>query len=193
MSTGIVILIIFLLLIVLAVAGVLIWYFVFRKIGSNGMWTEAAVLSCTLCEFVDTECASDTVSYKIQSFDTQNKLSVFSDEVSSASLHSGTGNSGKNLFPVFSLKQNYPNPFNSSTKIKFEIPVLGITSTGSGLQVKLVVYDVLGREVITLIDAVLKPGSFEIEWNAGDFPSGVYFCRLTAPGLTSTRKMLLLK
>jgi len=92
----------------------------------------------------------------------------------------------------FSLSQNYPNPFNPSTKIRFAI------SGTSVAQSFLSVYDVLGREVATLVNESLKPGSYEVEWNASNFPSGVYYYKLvvsdnTKNGLTDTKKMVLIK
>jgi hypothetical protein len=87
----------------------------------------------------------------------------------------------------YSLYQNYPNPFNPSTKIKFDI------STNSKLDVKLVVYDALGREVSVLVNEQLKTGTYEVDWNALSYPSGVYFYKLTAGEFTQTRKMVLIK
>jgi hypothetical protein len=92
----------------------------------------------------------------------------------------------------FTLRQNYPNPFKPSTKIRFEIRDLGF--------VTLKVFDVLGREVATLINEVKQPGSYDVEWNAGGMPSGVYFYRLVASPSTNSgrhyvemKKMLLLR
>jgi len=85
----------------------------------------------------------------------------------------------------FVLYQNYPNPFNPSTKIGFNIPTAGFTT--------LTVYDVLGREVATLVNEEVKPGSYHVEWNASSFASGVYLYRLRAGSFTETRKLLLLR
>lgn len=90
----------------------------------------------------------------------------------------------------FSLSQNYPNPFNPVTKIKFNIPVTG---QGHALNVHLRIYDILGREVKTLINKKLSPGSYEVEWNASNFPSGIYFYRLKAQGFSESKKMVLVK
>jgi hypothetical protein len=87
----------------------------------------------------------------------------------------------------YSLSQNYPNPFNPSTVIKFSI-----ASGGQG-PVKLVIYDVLGEEVSTLVNQNLKQGGYEVSWNASDIPSGVYFYRLITQDFTSTKKMMLIK
>ena len=99
----------------------------------------------------------------------------------------------------FSLSQNYPNPFNPVTKIKFGIPTplnppfaKGGTAKPGGF-VKLIIYDVLGREVATLVNEQLTPGTYEAEWDGTDYPSGVYFYKLTAGDYTESRKMILIK
>ena len=88
----------------------------------------------------------------------------------------------------FSLSQNYPNPFNPSTKIKFQIP-----SSGSVAQTFLSVYDVLGREVATLVNQQLQPGTYEVDWDASAYPSGVYFYKLSVGDYSETKRMVLLK
>ena len=85
----------------------------------------------------------------------------------------------------FKLFQNYPNPFNPNSKIKFQIAKLS--------DVKLVVYDALGREVTTLVDEQLKPGTYEVEWDGSDYPNGVYFYQMVAGNFINTRKMFLIK
>ena len=87
----------------------------------------------------------------------------------------------------FRLEQNYPNPFNPTTKIQFALP------EGTYGHTSLRVYDILGREVATLMDEVKKPGSYETTFDGANLPSGVYFCRLQAGGLTETRRFLLLR
>jgi hypothetical protein len=80
----------------------------------------------------------------------------------------------------FALHQNYPNPFNSTTIITFEIPEKS--------HVKLAVYDILGREVKTLIDQNLEPGKYKVNFDANDLPSGVYFYTLKAPKSIQNKK-----
>jgi hypothetical protein len=93
----------------------------------------------------------------------------------------------------YSLSQNYPNPFNPSTKIRFDIaPLLdqgGVapTQVGDGV-VTLKVYDLLGREITTLVNQPLQPGTYEVEWDGTNYPSGVYFY-----SYTNTKKLVLLK
>ena len=95
------------------------------------------------------------------------------------------------------LAQNYPNPFNPSTKIKFTVA----NKTASGANslnensrfVTLKIYDILGREITTLINEPKSAGIYEIEWNAANIPSGVYLYKLTAGEFSETKKMLLMK
>jgi hypothetical protein len=93
----------------------------------------------------------------------------------------------------FVLYQNYPNPFNPTTKIKFSIPLLRGVSAGRGVSVKVVIFDVLGREIAVLVSDELRPGTYEVEWDGYNYPSGVYFYRITAGDYSETRKMILLK
>jgi type IX secretion system substrate protein len=96
-----------------------------------------------------------------------------------------------NEFPVrFQLYQNYPNPFNASTKIKFDIPSNVKRETSN---VKIIIYDVLGREVALLVNEKLKPGTYEVQWDAVNYPSGVYYYRLVGGDYTETKKMVLIK
>ncbi|NOS86299.1 MAG: T9SS type A sorting domain-containing protein [Ignavibacteria bacterium] len=90
----------------------------------------------------------------------------------------------------FSLDQNYPNPFNPTTKIRFEIPASG---NGPEENIELLVYDMLGREVTTLVNENLRPGTYEVNWDAGLLPSGTYFYRLVTDKFSITKKMILVK
>jgi photosystem II stability/assembly factor-like uncharacterized protein len=89
----------------------------------------------------------------------------------------------------YSLSQNFPNPFNPSTKIRFTIP-----NTGSETPyVRLIVYDILGREASTIVNSNLRPGDYEADWDASNYPSGIYFYTLSSSKFTSTKKMIVLK
>jgi hypothetical protein len=88
----------------------------------------------------------------------------------------------------FRLYQNYPNPFNPVTKIKFDVP-----SVETHCHASLQIYDMLGREVATLVNQELKPGTYEVEWDAANYPSGTYYYKLTSGDYTETKKMVLLK
>jgi hypothetical protein len=90
-------------------------------------------------------------------------------------------------FPgYFKLMQNYPNPFNPITHIVYSV------SRRSSVRLRL--YDVLGRELLTFVNRVEEAGHHTVEWNAGTYPSGVYFCRFEVDGtVVQTRKMILMR
>jgi YVTN family beta-propeller protein len=102
---------------------------------------------------------------------------------------SSTGvNDNPAIAESFSLKQNYPNPFNPSTTIEYSIP-----ETAAGKLVTLKVYDVIGKEMTSLVNEVQAAGNYRINFNASGLSSGVYFYRITAGNFTLTRQMILLK
>lgn len=85
----------------------------------------------------------------------------------------------------YSLSQNYPNPFNPVTNISFDL-----LHTGN---VSLAIYDILGREQNILLNKELKAGSYKYEWDASQYPSGIYFYRLRTKDFTETKRMILIK
>lgn len=85
----------------------------------------------------------------------------------------------------FALKQNYPNPFNPTTEIEFDVPEKG--------RAKLLVYDVTGREVATLLNKELAPGTYKATFDASRLSSGVYFYRLTVGNYSAVKKMMLIR
>jgi hypothetical protein len=91
----------------------------------------------------------------------------------------------------FSLSQNYPNPFNPTTKIKFNVSSDSRFRGNDNVTLK--IYDVLGREIAILVNEQLSPGTYEVEWDGSNYPSGVYFYRLTAENYSETKRMVLLK
>ncbi len=97
---------------------------------------------------------------------------------------------GDNSVTEFSLLQNYPNPFNPATTIEYVIPDV----SGSGFSsVKLMIYDVLGREVATLVNEAQSQGHYKVTFDAGGFASGVYYYRLSAGNYLESKKMILLR
>jgi hypothetical protein len=112
----------------------------------------------------------------------------------STNLLTGINNNGQNIPNKFSLSQNYPNPFNPSTKIKFDLPKSNLTLSGAkGLITRLTIYDITGKEIQTLVNESLQPGSYEVTFDGSNLPSGVYFYKLTAGSFTETKKMLMIK
>jgi len=85
----------------------------------------------------------------------------------------------------FDLSQNYPNPFNPTTTIEYSIP--------KDANVSIKIYDVLGKEVATLVNEQRSAGTYIINWNASNFSSGLYFYRITAGEFADTKKMFLIK
>jgi hypothetical protein len=85
----------------------------------------------------------------------------------------------------YALRQNYPNPFNPTTTIRYELPI--------DAHARLTVYDMLGKEIATLVDADQEGGYYEVSFGADALASGVYFYRLTAGTYTSIQKMLLVR
>jgi len=97
----------------------------------------------------------------------------------------------KFLIPTeYALYQNYPNPFNPVTRINYDIPFSG--------KVTLIIYNLLGREVTTLVNDLQQPGRYSLIWNGYDknnrmVSSGLYFYHLTTPEYQKTKKMMLIK
>jgi hypothetical protein len=85
----------------------------------------------------------------------------------------------------FLLSQNYPNPFNSSCAIKYSIP--------KSSQVTIKIFNTIGQELATLVNEEKPIGTYEVNWNAANLPSGVYFYRIQAGSFTETKKMMVLK
>jgi hypothetical protein len=94
-------------------------------------------------------------------------------------------NISSNVPKNFNLYQNYPNPFNPSTNIKFDIV--------KQAPVRLVVYDILGRQVDVLVNDNLRPGTYEVNYSSLKLSSGVYFYEMTAGDYRDVRKMILIK
>lgn len=97
----------------------------------------------------------------------------------------GIQQNGNEVPEGFNLYQNYPNPFNPVTKIKFELP--------ESAHVSLVIYDVSGRMVSTIVNSRLNAGKYEASWNAENFSSGIYFYKFSAGSFSETMKMVLVK
>ena len=85
----------------------------------------------------------------------------------------------------FTLYQNYPNPFNPTTKIKYQLPEFS--------NVKLTIYDVLGRQIKTLVNQEKPAGNYEVEFDGTGLPSGVYFYRIEDGKFSDTKKFILMK
>ena len=91
----------------------------------------------------------------------------------------------KGLPLVYALEQNYPNPFNPATTIQYSV----VTSQ----YVSLKIYDILGKEIQTLVNEAQPVGTYTVTWDGGGYPSGVYFYRIHAGNFVQSKKLLLLK
>ena len=97
----------------------------------------------------------------------------------------GINLTGGNVPQTYSLEQNYPNPFNPTTNIRFGLPKSGL--------VKMVIYDVLGRVVTTLVNEYKEAGEYTVDFDASAIASGVYFYKIESGSFTDVKKMLLVK
>ena len=151
--------------------------------------------------------------YKITAVDDEGNESTFSREVQAAVLDDQTTavKNNEEIIQGFFLSQNYPNPFNPTTTIKYSIPTTVISNPQRGershnsnleispsgrndnVNVSLKVYDILGRELATLVNQNQKPGDYEVVWDASTQPTGVYFYQLMADEYVEIKQMLLLK
>jgi hypothetical protein len=102
----------------------------------------------------------------------------------------GVNNIVSEIPGTYKLEQNYPNPFNPVTKIRFEIPSEGKSKNS---KVKLIIYNVLGKELQTLVNGEMQPGTYEVTFDGSNFASGVYFYQLKAGDYVATKKLILLK
>jgi hypothetical protein len=107
-------------------------------------------------------------------------------------LTSVEGNNN-NIIEKYNLYQNYPNPFNPVTKIKFDVALHTPYPLSRGEIVTLKVYDILGKEIKTLVNEQLQPGTYEATFDGSNLPSGIYFYKLTSGKYSETRKLVLLK
>ena len=145
--------------------------------GSN--WSSIFIPDTT--NFLLTNCIAD-----------QNNWFVGGGDLVGNGLILKTTNGGVGVKPIsneipdkFSLYQNYPNPFNPTTSIKFDIP--------NSSHVKLIVYNILGKEIATIVNEKLSAGNYETSWDGSGYTSGVYFYRLQAGDFVSVKKMLYIK
>ncbi len=159
-----------------------LWYTITEATPSDGSynWLVEAPQTSRKCRIKLTDLSDSTVTDE-------------SDTTFIIEILPNVGDSSETNLPTeFKLYANYPNPFNPGTTIKFTIP--NVERRASSLySTTLKVYDILGNEVATLVNKELPPGEYEVEFNAANLPSGVYFYRLTAGSYSSTKKLMLLK
>jgi hypothetical protein len=124
--------------------------------------------------YTDANVSSGTYAYRLKQIDNDGTYKYSSEAEVTVAVPT-----------VFALGQNYPNPFNPSTVISYSLPVNG--------SVSMKVYDILGREVVTLVNEVKNAGSYEVTFNASKLASGVYFYKLQSGSYMSVKKLVLMK
>jgi hypothetical protein len=112
-------------------------------------------------------------------------LATYNANLSGCGVVVGTNNNSSQIPKLFSLSQNYPNPFNPSTEINYNIPSQSL--------VKIVVYDIAGREVTTLVNETKQPGSYNVTFDGKNLASGVYLYKIQAGEFSDIKKMVLVK
>ncbi|MCB0731991.1 MAG: T9SS type A sorting domain-containing protein [Ignavibacteriae bacterium] len=145
---------------------------------------------CPICKkYTDVKYFTDTLIFVSNSI--SGRYTIL--DVRGINYLTSISNQGK--IPVkFELFQNYPNPFNPTTIIKYQIPHPSADGVKSEISnVKLVVYDVLGREIATLVNEKQSPGNYEVEFDGSDLTSGIYFYKISSGSYTEVKKMILLK
>ncbi len=142
-------------------------------IQSEGTWTE----NLAICQFVPIDQIPTTPLMPI--------YPLHIDSTGMPPVDSVEPANNDNIPTIFALHQNYPNPFNPSTTIQFDLI--------STEHVTLKIYNTLGREITTLVDANLTPGTYKVPFTAENLSSGIYFYTLTSSTITKTQKMVLLK
>lgn len=144
------------------------------KRNSNGASTSVAPTS-----IVYTSSGNNRAAFSYAGFGPTN---IYANQ---EGLLTGIQNVGSETPVSYKLEQNYPNPFNPVTNIKFSVP--------NAANVKLVIYDMLGKEVATLVNQQMNTGTYNVDFDAAALSSGVYFYKLTAGDFTAIKKMMLVK
>lgn len=158
-------------------------YNIYRSIDSLTNFTRLNTLPHPDTLWVDTLGTAWPRFYCVTAVDSTGNESTRSDTVTLGPV--GVEEPGPFVPFSFGLEQNYPNPFNPSTVFSFRLPVKGF--------VTFKIYDVLGREVATLVEKDIMPGVYDVRWDANGQSCGVYFCRLRAGEFAASRKVVLMK
>ena len=157
-------------------------YIIERKQSPQTSFSVIDTLKGGGAEYIDKSIEpGQTYTYRIKAY----KDSLESEYSNEASLLLDVKGEKVGIPTEYSISQNYPNPFNPTTKIEFALPKTGLT--------KIIIYDFLGREVQTLINKELNAGYHEINIDAKNLPSGVYFYRIQSGDFVQTKKMILMK
>jgi hypothetical protein len=154
---------------------------------NSGTWTAGQTITKTFSTTMSAAWVPENCHLTVFVYKDNTPLGMA--EVQNAMVTSVTGPTGVSvnveLPESYELSQNYPNPFNPETSIKFAVPKEGFVS--------LKVFDLTGREVLTGVNEILKPGYYNVQIDASKLASGVYFYKLIANGFSNSKKMTLVK
>jgi len=164
-----------------------------RSQNTNTSFSECGKANVGIHTFIDDKVIKGIKYYYRTAAFKGTLKSAYSNEVSVTAIISDIKEINDGIPNIFSLSQNYPNPFNPITKIKFGLP--------ENANTKLIIYDILGREVTILVNEELEAGYHEVDFNASNLSSGVYFYRMqtndpslrSGHGFTESKKMILMK
>ena len=158
-------------------------YVIERKQSPDTVYSVLDTLKGSGNEYTDTNLEQgQTYTYRVKAYKDSTE-SEYSNEASKILV--GIKEQQNEIPTKYSIDQNYPNPFNPTTKIKFALPKSAPT--------KMIIYDLLGREIRTLISKELEAGYYEINLDAGNLTSGIYFYRIQSGDFVYTKKMMLMK
>jgi hypothetical protein len=146
--------------------------------GADGVPAGLLVAKCDVAEVI-------VYNVSLSETDRKSVEAYLSTKYGSAFPTGVVGQKTGNLPAQFALEQNFPNPFNPTTVVRYQLPAAS--------NVRLVVFDLLGREVSSLVNEREGPGSYEVKFDGAGLSSGVYFYRLTADNLVQTRKLMMLR
>lgn len=157
-----------------------------RSTDEGTSWSADARLTFNIpgVSFLPSVAVSGTAVHVVWSDDRNSNYEIYYKRDSTGNPV-GITNVNSEIPDHFYLSQNYPNPFNPITNIEFSIPKSGF--------MKLVVYNVLGAEVNTLVNEKLRAGTYKADWDASAYSSGIYFYSLTGENFSETKKMILIK
>ncbi|MCF8241868.1 MAG: T9SS type A sorting domain-containing protein [Melioribacteraceae bacterium] len=158
-------------------------YFAIYRGTTENFELTTPIATTTGLDYSDADVSFDVrYYYKVTATDFSGNEGEASEEVNAMIVGLGID---EGIPTDYSLYQNYPNPFNPTTTIKFAVP--------EAANVKLIVYNAVGKEVATLVNKTLDVGYYEYQWNASSTASGVYFYKIMTDNFTSVKKMLLIK
>jgi Secretion system C-terminal sorting domain/Beta-propeller repeat/Fibronectin type III domain len=161
-------------------------YLIERSTNAGANWLLRDSVNANITAYSDMGLLQNTIyHYRVRTYNSVG-YTAYSNTAFDTTLNV-TGIASNGEIPAeFKLHQNYPNPFNPVTKIKFDLPQ-------SVQNVRLAVYDMLGRQVIILVNGQMQAGSYEVDFDGSNLANGTYFYKLTAGSFTEIKKMILIK